>query len=214
MVSASTGCAMNKSPHKLPNMRSSPRLSAERWTRRYSEPVPVVIDPETGEQELGVRDVDVPGCLVRDHDAGLIYRLTIDEERAGGAAITFLSVETTGPGQSVPARTLPHSQLIRLAREVLAEQRQRPALHDRRVTVAGVKPPLDVLARDYGEHNRDALASRYGVSPSTVDRWLSEARRTPNPATGRPYLARRPPGRPPKNPTTPDGDRRSGKPNQ
>lgn len=178
-------------------MRKSPRLSAERWTRRYPQLVPVVVDPDTGEEELDVTEREVPGALVRDHETGLVYRLTM-EDRRGGAAITFLSIETSGPDQEVPPSTLPHGQLIQLARQVLAED--RPAVHDRRVVVPGVKPPLDELARDYARHSRVGLADRYGVSTSTLDRWLREARETTDPATGRPYLAKVKPGRPTKTP--------------
>lgn len=178
-------------------MRKSKPLTTKRWTRRYSEPAPEVIDPETGEQEWTVREVEIRGARIEDHGSGLRYCVTI-EERRGGAAITFLSVETTQPEQSVTNSNLSHSELIRHTREVLAAE--RPATHDRRVSIPGVKPPLEQIALDYAKHNREALADRYGVSASTLDRWIREARDTTDPETGRPYLGRARTGRPPKRP--------------
>jgi hypothetical protein len=183
-------------------VRKSRRLSAKRWTRRYTEPV-LEQDPESGEPVADLREVEVLGAAVEDHEAGLVYRLTI-EERRGGAAITFLSIETTGPHQQITTEQVPHADLIRHAREVL---KARPHLHTREVRLPGVKPPLEQIARDYAEHNRETLANRYEIGKSTLDRWLREARETTNSETGQPYLAKVRPGRPPKTRHTPVGHR-------
>lgn len=188
-----------KQTHKLTNVRKSHRITPERWTRHKVEPV-VTVDPETGEPVADVREIDVRGAKVTDHDAGLVYCLTI-EERRGGAAITYLSVESMRPGVEVGRDTLPHSTLVRYARAVLAEE--RPRIHDRRVRVPGTKPPLAEFARDHARHNRQTLADLYDVSPSTVDRWIREARDTTNPDTGKPYLGKARTGRPPKTSDSP-----------
>ena len=55
--------------------------------------------------------------------------------------------------------------------------------------VKGDPPDLRQLAEEYPKYKRVDLASRYGVSPSTLDRWVAEARRRgllPPATTGRP----------------------------
>ena len=192
---------MNKQGHILTHMRKSPSMNTERWTHRYSRPIEKEIDTDTGETELGIEEVAVPGARVHDLDSGVIYHLTIDQERRGGSAITFLSMQMASPDQAIPTGKIPHSELIRHARTVLTQE--RPSLFDRRVIVPGVKPPFDELAQKYAELNRVALAELYDVSPSTVDRWIREARETINPETGKPYIGKARTGRPPKAPQTP-----------
>lgn len=184
-------------------MRKSPRLKPERWTRRYAE-ASVTEDPETGEPVADLRWIEVPGAAVTDQDNGLIYRVTI-EERRGGTALTFLSIETVGPDHQITRDTLGQSELIRIARDVL---KAPVRISTREVPVPGVKPPLEQIAKDYPATNRKALAEQYGVSPSTLDRWLAEARQAINPETGKPYLGKVRPGRPRKSLETPGGNRR------
>jgi hypothetical protein len=68
----------------------------------------------------------------------------------------------------------------------------------------GDRPDLSELAEEYPQHKRVDLAAIYGVSPSTLDRWVAEARRQgflPPATTGRP-----------RNPETPGGTSRPGQP--
>lgn len=163
------------------------------------------MDIETGESEPALLDVNEHGARITDHTNGLVYYVVIEPE-VGGWRLTHLAVDALAPNASVTRGSLSHGQLIRHARAVLAED--RPRLFDRRVSVAGSKPPLHQLAADYARLNRDALQDLYGVSRSTLSRWIQEARNETDPETGHPYLppARR--GRPPQNPRPPAAPRR------
>lgn len=174
--------------------------------------------------------VEIPGAQIRDRDTGLTFYATIGTGR-GGPWLTSLAIvpaseeqllttlltaagaTPTSPVERIDRRVLDSIPVRELAEAVdglLRVQSERGAdiVIGRVDRTWGRMPDLRELAKNYPKHKRVDLAALYGVSPSTLDRWVAEARRQdllPPATTGRPPRAQ-PMERKP-NPKTPD-DRR------
>ena len=144
--------------------------------------------------------VEIPGAQIRDRDTGVVYRATIGTGR-GGPWLTSLTIETTEPGQRINSAMLSRVPTKALAEAVGQHLREvAEAGYDgvfrTRVRLRGDKPDLRELAEEYLNHKRQDLAALYGVSTSTIDRWVAEAR-----ALG--LIGPAKTGRPPNPPQTP-----------
>lgn len=156
--------------------------------------------------------ITVPGAKVTDRDTGLIYCATIGTGR-GGPWLTYLSILTPNPGTlfgadspeqrinppllgRVPTRALAEAVADHLRKH---EESGAAIVVDQVSRTTGDRPDLRELAEQYPQHKRVDLAALYGVSPSTLDRWVAEARRRgmlPPATTGRPRNPQTPGGKP------------------
>lgn len=154
--------------------------------------------PEVSERGEWVK---VPGAQITDRDTGITYRATVGTGR-GGPWLTYLSILTATPDQRINPTLLARVPTRALAEAVAAHLREQEQTGSQIVVsqinrVPGDMPDMRELAEQYGKHKRVDLAALYGVSPSTLDRWIAEARRRghlPPATTGRP-----------RNPETPGG---------
>ena len=177
---------------KLTNMTKARNWIVITWAR-----------PEVNERgELA----KVPGAKITDRDTGITYRATIGIGR-GGPWLTTLSIDAGGQRiNSTLLARVPTQALAEAVAEHLREQEQTGAeiVVSQVNRVLGDVPDLRELAEQYPKQKRVDLAALYGVSTSTLDRWVAEARRRghlPPATTGRP-----------RKPQTSGGTSRTGQP--
>ena len=169
---------MTFSCSKITSMRNPRNWIVSTWTR--SE-----VNWLRGER------TNVPGAQITDRETGIKYRATIGTGR-GGPWLTSLSIDAGGQriNQTLLAR-VPTRALAEAVEDLLRQHEESGAaiVVDQVNRVPSDRPDLRTLAEQYPNYKRVDLAALYGVSPSTLDRWIVEARRRgllPPATTGRP----------------------------
>ncbi len=148
------------------------------------------------------------GAQIHDHDRGVTYSVTLDPETS---EIDYLQVTISGAGlvdenalRRVPVERIRRAVLEQLRGDARARAEHGPDAFtfampgtlsdDQPRRARSAKPNIEDVA-DLMERglDRHALATRYGAKLRTVDRWMTQARRT---------LAQRDAGQPTDTPPT------------
>ena len=131
------------------------------------------------EKNERMEDVAIRGARITDRDTGIEYRATVGTGR-GGAWLTHLSI-TVPADQRVNHDVLSRTPTKAIADAVAQNLRETAeadvdAVFTTKVRVPGDRPRLSELAAEHSQRTRQELADLYGVSPSTIDRWVAAAR--------------------------------------